>query len=157
MGAATRVRPDVIILPSHHPLPRSERPSIDQSGARVVEALRREPAAAVALVTHKGFLRELRAGLLAAGAAVELDFDLEGPQLAATFGNAEVRVAEFVWALDEDGGGGGGGGGGDGTGSLISVVSRTLEGATAAPPFHIREVGVVMRCRIRHPSLKHEE
>ena len=106
-------------------------------------------------MTHKGFLRELRAGLLAAGAAVELDFDLEGPQLAATFGNAEVRVAEFVWALDEAAAGGGGGG--DGTGSLVSVVSRTLEGATAAPPFHIREVGVVMRCRIRPPSLKHEE
>ena len=54
----------------------------------------------IAIVSHKGWLRELRAGLLAAATAhgeLRLDFDLDLESQPVLFGNAEVRVAEFSW------------------------------------------------------------
>ena len=54
----------------------------------------------IAIVSHKGWLRELRAGLQAAATAhgeLRLDFDLDLESQPVLFGNAEVRVAEFSW------------------------------------------------------------
>ena len=58
-------------------------------------------ARTIAIVSHKGWLRELRAGLEEAAASVHgelrLDFDLDLESQPVLFGNAEVRVAEFSW------------------------------------------------------------
>ena len=58
-------------------------------------------ARTIAIVSHKGWLRELRAGLEQAAASVHgelrLDFDLDLESQPVLFGNAEVRVAEFSW------------------------------------------------------------
>jgi len=66
----------------------------------------------VAVVTHKGFLRELNKSTLASA------YDLEGNTLSSTFGNAEVRVCEFTW---EDNG-------------SLQVKARSLHQAMISPP-----------------------
>jgi broad specificity phosphatase PhoE len=68
----------------------------------------------VAIVTHKGWLREMQHTFLSYVEAGQLkvDFDLE--QWHQTqYKNAEIRVAKFVW---EDG-------------ALVSIVSRSVENA----------------------------
>lgn len=70
--------------------------------------------APVAVVTHKGWLREMRHTLKSwvDEGHLQVDFDLD--QWDQTlFGNAEVRVNEFAWTC----------------GSLTSVVSKSVENA----------------------------
>jgi broad specificity phosphatase PhoE len=68
----------------------------------------------VAIVTHKGWLREMRRTLQSYVKAgqLQVDFDLELWH-QTLYKNAEIRVARFVW---EDG-------------TLVSIVSRSVENA----------------------------
>jgi len=90
-------------------------------------------ATTIAIVSHKGWLRELRAGLKQIAderGDLRLDFDLDLERVKV-LGNAEVRVAEFTWCKDE----------------LRSIVSRSLTHAIEAPPM------VVTRADIAWASL----
>ncbi|CAK0905028.1 unnamed protein product [Prorocentrum cordatum] len=84
--------------------------------ARLLDVVRTQAGKAVAVVTHKGFLRELNRGPLR-------DFlDKDSGQLPILFGNAEVRVCEVAW---------------DEHGHLEEVVARTLEEVADAPPMEM--------------------
>ncbi|CAE8634307.1 unnamed protein product [Polarella glacialis] len=61
--------------------------------APLLDFLRCQPSDAIAVVTHKGFLRELGNG------PWKDILDLEGGRLSSVFGNAEVRVCEIHWDL----------------------------------------------------------
>ena len=78
------------------------------------ERLASVPGTALAIVSHKGWLRELRKVLKERYEShqLKLDFDLE--QWDTTlYGNAEVRVAAFRWQDNV----------------LTSVVSRSVDNA----------------------------
>jgi len=89
-------------------------------GAKYIDERLCDPALGthVAVVSHKGWLREMRKTLKSRvdQGNLKADFDLE--QWDTTlYGNAEVRVAAFRW---------------DAEGSLYSVYSRSLENAKNA-------------------------
>jgi hypothetical protein len=71
----------------------------------------------VAIVTHKGWLREMRRTLQSSVQAgqLQVDFDLEHWH-QSLYKNAEIRVARFVWEDD----------------MLVSIVSRSVENALGA-------------------------
>jgi broad specificity phosphatase PhoE len=73
------------------------------------------PQESVAIVTHKGWLRELRNTLKewVDQQRLEVDFDL-AQWYQTLYGNAEIRVADFEWTQDH---------------RLTSIVSRSVEAA----------------------------
>jgi len=108
----------------------------------------------IAIVSHKGWLRELRAGLQAAASAhgeLRLDFDLDLESQPVLFGNAEVRVAEFSWRRQ-----------GQVVDGLVhadglvlsAIVSRSLQGATQLPPMAVARVHPAWSSRPLRPPLE---
>ena len=83
---------------------------VDKRAATLLELLRHREERGVAVVTHKGFLRELNKGTLAqlagggvpaGGSALSDDVgDHSLTMLDPIFGNAEVRVLEIAFPLD---------------------------------------------------------
>jgi broad specificity phosphatase PhoE len=68
----------------------------------------------VAIVTHKGWLREMQHTFLLYSEAGQLKVDFDLDQWHQTqYRNAEIRVARFVWEDD----------------TLVSIVSRSVENA----------------------------
>jgi broad specificity phosphatase PhoE len=90
---------------------------------------------AIAIVSHKGWLREMRLVLkewVDQGRIQKVDFDIDAWD-QTLFGNAEIRVAEFGWSTttttsdnEEEGGGGT-----TTSIALTSIVSKSLEHALA--------------------------
>lgn len=97
-------------------VPKGEdNPAVRKRGRAFLEgdfALRQEES--VAIVTHKGWLREMRhtiKGYVDEG-QTKVDFDLD--QWHKTlYGNAEVRVAQFGWTV----------------GKMTSIISKSVENA----------------------------
>lgn len=91
---------------------------VGQRAAGLLDVLQAHEGKAIAVVTHKGFLRELSKGPL------KWALDHEGSQLPTVFGNAEVRVCEVSW---------------DEVGRVEEVLERTLQDVTLAPPMEVCE------------------
>lgn len=108
---------------------KEDNEAVAVRSARLLGFLRLEPAESIAIVTHKGFLREFNRGPLVDSLA------LEGLQLSTVFGNAEVRVCEMKW-------------GADGT---LTVDARSLEDATVRPPMEVKYLEVPQG----RPPLRH--
>ncbi|CAK0864903.1 unnamed protein product, partial [Prorocentrum cordatum] len=95
---------------------RETNEQVGQRAACLLDAVQAHEGKAIAVVTHKGFLRELARGPLRGA------LGLEGGRLPTVFGNAEVRVCEVSW---------------DSAGRLEEVLERTLQEVTEAPPMEV--------------------
>jgi hypothetical protein len=72
----------------------------------------------VAIVSHKGWLRELRHTLKSSVDSNQLQVDFDIKEWEETlYKNAEIRVAEFGWNRD---------------GELVSIVSRSVDNAISS-------------------------
>lgn len=99
---------------TYYPRLQESNEDVALRAAPLLDFLRCQPSEAVAIVTHKGFLRELNKGPWAD------ILDLEDG-LSSVFGNAEVRVCEVTWDMF----------------GAPSIKACSLQQATLNPPMKI--------------------
>lgn len=97
---------------------QEDNKAVRERGSALLDFLRFQSSEVIAVVTHKGLLRELSRGPLAKA------LDPQGGMLPAVFGNAEVRVCEVAW----------------GSSGNVSVKARSLADAMVQPPMAVSDL-----------------